>query len=188
MVSAGSQTYISPHALTPLFSCFEVSYGERPSKRLPTSKRRDHDEHWFRPNPVPSKIGGDIQINRLGFWRDEDHRARASGGEPADRPEALRNVEAATRAGRLTSSIHQTPTAPDVFGRTDFAKALHPYRGMPHCHQRGGLTRTGPERVDFPWDGRNISFRRPTRAAVVLASNRIGLWQLHRIDPKVPRE
>jgi len=56
------------------------------------------------------KIGGDIQINRLGFGA---MRITGPGiwGEPADRPEALRTLKRLPD-WTLTSSIHQTPTAP----------------------------------------------------------------------------
>ena len=47
--------------------------------------------------------------------------------------------------------------------------------------------RTGPT-SGFRSAGRNISSSRLTRAVGELGVERIDLWQLHRIDPKVPRD
>jgi aryl-alcohol dehydrogenase-like predicted oxidoreductase len=65
-------------------------------------------------------------------------------------------------------------------------EVLHPYRGL-LIATKGGLTRQGPER----W----APVGRPEylRQCVLLSLRRlnvqqIDLWQLHRIDPKVPRD
>ncbi len=66
------------------------------------------------------------------------------------------------------------------------AEALAPYPGM-LIATKGGLTRTGPDvwlpvgRPEYLRQCVQMSLRR-------LKLEQIGLWQLHRIDPKVPRE
>src|ERR1700704_6252005 len=113
------------------------------------------------------KIGGDIQINRLGFGA---MRITGPGiwGEPADRPEALRTLK---RLPELDVNFVDTSDAygPDV-SEGLIREALHPYRGM-LIATKGGLTRTGPD-VWIPLGRPEYLIQEPTRAAVVLASNR----------------
>jgi aryl-alcohol dehydrogenase-like predicted oxidoreductase len=65
-------------------------------------------------------------------------------------------------------------------------EALHPYEGLVIA-TKGGLTRHGPDvwkpvgRPEYLRQCVLMSLRR-------LGVERIDLWQLHRIDPKVPRE
>src|SRR5258708_33232009 len=96
MVSADRKP-TSASRLTPLF-LLGGSYGERPSKRLPTSKRRDHDEHWFGPIRY-------LQNRRRysdqppWFWRDENHRP-GHLGRAGRSARSVANVQAAAAAGR----------------------------------------------------------------------------------------
>ena len=66
-------------------------------------------------------------------------------------------------------------------------EALHPYAAGLVIATKGGLTRTGPDqwhpvgRPEYLRQEVEMSLRR-------LRLERIDLWQLHRIDPKVPRE
>jgi aryl-alcohol dehydrogenase-like predicted oxidoreductase len=66
------------------------------------------------------------------------------------------------------------------------AEALHPYKGL-LIATKGGLVRHGPNK----W----ASVGRPEylRQCVLMSLSRLGLacidlWQLHRVDPKVPRD
>src|SRR5258707_10330042 len=129
------------------------------------------------------KIGGDIQINRLGFGA---MRITGPGiwGEPADRPEALRTLK---RLPALDVNFVDTSDAygPDVSEQL-IREALRPYRGM-LIATKGGLTRTGPD-VWTPLGRPEYLIQEAYKSRHRLGVESIGLWQLHRIDPKVPRD
>lgn len=126
---------------------------------------------------------GDIEVNRLGFGA---MRITGPGvwGEPADRGEALRVLRRLPELG-----VNFIDTA-DSYGpgtsESLIREALHPYRDM-LIATKGGLTRPGPD----VWEtvGRPEYLRQCTQASLRrLKVERIDLWQLHRIDPKVPRD
>src|SRR6202166_1922461 len=129
------------------------------------------------------KLGGDIQINRLGFGA-----MRITGpciwSEPADRPEALRTLK---RLPELDVNFIDTSDAygPDVSEEL-IREALHPYRGM-LIATKGGLTRTGPD-VWNPLGRPEYLIQEAYKSRRRLGVESIDLWQLHRIDPKVPRD
>ena len=130
------------------------------------------------------KLGNDLPIHRLGFGA---MRLTGKGiwGEPENPEEARRVLRRAVELG-----INFIDTAdsygPEVSERL-IAEALHPYPAGLVIATKGGLTRQGPDR----WEpvGRpeyiqqcvEMSLRR-------LRLERIDLYQLHRIDPKVPVE
>jgi len=127
-------------------------------------------------------IGGDIPVNRLGFGA---MRITGKGiwGEPDDKEESLRTLRKLPELG-----VNFIDTAdsygPEVSERL-IHEALHPYRGLTIA-TKAGLVRTGPD----VW----IPLGRPEylRQEVLMSSRRLGveridLWQLHRIDPKVPQ-
>jgi pyridoxine 4-dehydrogenase len=128
-------------------------------------------------------IGGDLPVVRLGFGA---MRVTGEGiwGEPKDREECLRTLRKLPELG-----INLIDTAdsygPEVSERL-IREALHPYRGIVIA-TKGGLVRPGPN----TW----VPLGRPEylRQQVILSSRRLGveridLWQLHRIDPKVPQD
>jgi pyridoxine 4-dehydrogenase len=128
-------------------------------------------------------VGGDLTINRLGFGA---MRLTGPGiwGEPKDRAECLRVLKRLPEVG-----INFVDTA-DSYGpfvsETLIAEALHPYHGM-LIATKGGLTRSGPNQ----WEplGRPEYLRQCVLMSLRrLKIDRIDLWQLHRIDPKVPRD
>jgi pyridoxine 4-dehydrogenase len=128
-------------------------------------------------------IGGDLTVNRLGFGA---MRITGKGiwGEPADREEALRTLK---RLPALGVNFIDTADAygPEVSERL-IREALHPYKGM-MIATKGGHARTGPEQ----WHplGRPEYLRQCAELSRWrLAVERIDLWQLHRIDPKTPRD
>src|SRR3984893_18698675 len=129
------------------------------------------------------RIGGDIQINRLGFGA---MRITGPGiwGEPANRPEALRTLK---RLPELDVDFVDTSDAygPDVSEEL-IREALHPYRGM-LIATKGGLTRTGPD-VWNPLGRPEYLIQQAYKSRRRLGVESIDLWQLHRIDPKVPRD
>jgi aryl-alcohol dehydrogenase-like predicted oxidoreductase len=129
------------------------------------------------------KIGGDLPVHRLGFGA---MRITGAGiwGEPADRDEAVRVLR---RLPELGVDFIDTADSYGPFVSEDLiAEALAPY-GHTVIATKGGLTRHGPgiwQPVGRPEYLRQcvlMSLRR-------LKLEQIPLWQLHRIDPKVPRD
>ena len=126
---------------------------------------------------------GQFSLNRLGFG---SMRITGPGiwGEPEDRQECLRVLKRVPELG-----INFIDTA-DSYGPNVsedlIREALHPYDGI-LVATKGGLTRHG----DNLW----APLGRPEylRQCVLMSMRRlnveqIDLWQLHRIDPKVPRD
>ena len=127
-------------------------------------------------------IGGDLVVNRMGFGA---MRITGPGiwGEPKDPVEARRVLR---RAVELGVNFIDTADAygPDVSERL-IAEALHPYPAGLVIATKGGHTRPGPDQ----WvpDGRPTHLREACEGSLRrLKLERIDLYQLHRIDPKVP--
>jgi aryl-alcohol dehydrogenase-like predicted oxidoreductase len=128
------------------------------------------------------KIGGDLPVHRFGFGA---MRITGPGiwGEPKDPAEARRVLR---RAVELGVNLIDTADSygPEVSERL-IAEALHPYPKGLVIATKGGLTRSGPEqwapvgRPEYLRQCVELSLRR-------LKVDRIDLYQLHRIDPKVP--
>jgi pyridoxine 4-dehydrogenase len=129
------------------------------------------------------KVGGDIKINRLGFGA---MRVTGEGiwGPPKDRAEALRTLK---RVPELGIDFIDTADSygPDVSEQL-IREALHPYRGL-LIATKAGFRRPGPGVWEM--DGRPDYLRAEAiKSCKQLGVEQIGLWQLHRIDPKVPRD
>lgn len=129
------------------------------------------------------KIGGDIEIHRLGFGA---MRITGPGiwGPPTDREEALRTLK---RLPELGIDFIDTADSygPDVSEEL-IREALHPYDGI-LIATKAGFRRPGPGVWEM--DGRPDYLREQAiKSCERLGVKQIGLWQLHRIDPKVPRE
>ena len=129
------------------------------------------------------KIGGDLEVTRLGYGA---MRITGKGiwGPPADRDEAIRVLQRLPELG-----VDFIDTADSYGPETSealIAEALHPYDGV-SVATKAGLTRQGPEqwlpvgRPEYLRQQCELSLRR-------LGVDQIDLWQLHRIDGKVPRE
>lgn len=128
-------------------------------------------------------IGGDLPVHRLGFGA---MRITGDGiwGEPRHGEEARRTLR---RLPELGVDFIDTADSYGPFVSEDLIReALHPYRGMVIA-TKGGLTRHGPNiwapvgRPEYLRQCVLMSLRR-------LGVERIDLWQLHRIDAKVPRD
>jgi pyridoxine 4-dehydrogenase len=129
-------------------------------------------------------LGGDLTVHRLGFGA---MRITGDGiwGEPKDHDESIRVLRRTLDLG-----INLIDTA-DAYGpevsEALIAEALHPYPKDLIIATKGGLTRQGPNRwlpvgrPEYLVQCVEMSLRR-------LKVERIDLWQLHRIDPKVPVE
>jgi pyridoxine 4-dehydrogenase len=128
-------------------------------------------------------IGGRIRVNRLGFGA---MRLTGPGiwGGPADRAEALRTLR---RLPELGVNFIDTADSygPDV-SELLIREALHPYRDI-LVATKAGLARTGPDRW-IPLGRPEYLIQQAYRSLRQLGVDQIGLWQLHRIDPKVPRD
>lgn len=129
-------------------------------------------------------IGGDMSVNRLGFGA---MRITGKGifGPPEDREEALRVLRRLPEFG-----INFIDTA-DSYGphvsEELIREALHPYPGGLVIATKAGFQRPGPD--DWRVDCRPEALRRGLEGSLKrLGVKQIDLWQLHRIDSKVPRK
>ncbi len=129
------------------------------------------------------KIGGDLEVHRLGFGA---MRITGPGvwGEPPDRAEALRVLR---KLPELNVNFVDTADSygPEVSEKL-IREALYPYTGLVIA-TKGGLVRTGPD-VWITNGKPNYLITQAHRSRELLEVERIDLWQLHRIDPKVPRD
>ena len=129
-------------------------------------------------------IGNDLRVTRLGYGA---MRITGEGiwGEPKDRAEAVRVLRKAVELG-----INFIDTAdsygPEVSEKI-IAEALHPYPADLVIATKGGFDRTGPNK--WVENGRPEHLRAACEGSLRrLRLEQIALYQLHRIDPKVPAE
>ena len=127
---------------------------------------------------------GDLTVNRMGYGA---MRITGQGvwGPPTDGAEARRVLQRAVELG-----VNFIDTA-DSYGpnvsEEIIAEALHPYADGVVVATKAGFERTGPDkwitngRPDYLRAQLDGSLRR-------LKLDRIDLWQLHRIDTKVPED
>jgi pyridoxine 4-dehydrogenase len=127
-------------------------------------------------------IGNDLHVARFGFGA---MRITGNGiwGEPADRGEAIRVLKRAVELG-----INFIDTAdsygPEVSEQL-IAEALYPYSPDLVIATKGGFERPGPNR--WVENGRPEHLVSACEGSLRrLRLERIDLYQLHRIDPKVP--
>src|SRR2546423_6269944 len=130
------------------------------------------------------RIGGDLTVNRLGFGA---MRLTGDGiwGWPPDRENALKVLKRVVDLG-----VNLIDTA-DAYGpevsELLIAEALHPYPKGLVIATKGGLTRPGAGQ----WvpNGRPEYLKQCVEKSLQrLKLDRIDLYQLHRIDSKVPVE
>jgi len=129
------------------------------------------------------KIGGTTAIHRLGFGA---MRITGPGvwGKPVDRAEAIRTLK---RLPKLGVNFIDTADSygPEVSEKL-IREALHPYVGVVVA-TKAGLTRPGPGQW-VPLGKPEYLINEARKSRHRLAVEKIGLWQLHCIDPKVPRD
>jgi pyridoxine 4-dehydrogenase len=127
-------------------------------------------------------LGGDLTINRLGYGA---MRVTGDGiwGEPKDRDEARKVLQRAVALG--VNFIDTADSYGPEVSENIIAEALYPYPKDLVIATKGGFTRSGPNkwaevgRPEYLRQCVEMSLRR-------LKVERIDLYQLHRIDPKVP--
>jgi aryl-alcohol dehydrogenase-like predicted oxidoreductase len=129
-------------------------------------------------------IGNDLRVIRLGFGA---MRITGKGiwGEPLDRAEAIRVLRRAVELG-----INFIDTA-DSYGpnvsEEIIAEALYPYPEGLVIATKGGFMRSGPDQ--WAENGKPEHLRSACEGSLRrLRLERIDLYQLHRIDPKVPAD
>jgi pyridoxine 4-dehydrogenase len=133
-------------------------------------------------SPTTFRIGGEIEVNRLGFGA---MRITGPGiwGEPADPAEVRRTLARLPDLG-----VNFIDTA-DSYGpnvsENLIREVLHPYTGI-LVATKAGLRRGGPNQ--WTPDGGPAYLRQQAEGSLRrLGVERIDLWQLHRIDPRTPR-
>ncbi len=130
------------------------------------------------------KIGGDMEVNRLGFGA---MRITGPGiwGPPRDVEEAKRVLRRAVELGVNfidTADSYGPAVSEPLIGET-----LAPFPRNLVVATKGGLTRQGPDqwqpvaRPEYLVQQLEMSLR-------WLKTDSIALWQLHRFDPQVPVE
>ena len=129
------------------------------------------------------RIGGDVEVNRLAFGA---MRITGEGiwGEPADRAEVIRTLKRLPELGVnfIDTADSYGPNVSEELIR----EALHPYSGM-LIATKAGLARTGPD-LWTPLGRPEYLIQQAYTSCRRLGVDQIGLWQLHRIDPKVPSD
>ena len=129
------------------------------------------------------KVGGEIAIHRLGFGA---MRITGPGiwGEPEDRGEAVRVLEGLPGLGMnfIDTANSYGPDVSELLIR----EVLYPYDGMLIATKAGfERPRAGIWAVNCDPDYLRAE---ALRSCKKLGVEQIALWQLHRVDPNVPRD
>ncbi len=129
------------------------------------------------------RIGGELEIHRLGYGA---MRITGKGiwGPPADRDGALATLR---RLPELGVDFVDTANSygPEVSEEL-IKEALYPYNHVTVA-TKGGLARSGPD-LWTPKGDPTYLVNEAYASRERLGVDQIALWQLHRIDSKVPRD
>jgi pyridoxine 4-dehydrogenase len=129
-------------------------------------------------------IGGDLPVHRLGYGAMQ-LTGPGVWGEPADRAQAIAVLRRAVELG--VTLIDTADSYGPYVSEELIREALHPYQQGLVIATKAGLTRPGPSRwvplgrPEYLRQECEMSLRR-------LGVDRIDLFQLHRIDVKVPAD
>jgi len=128
-------------------------------------------------------IGGDLKVHRLGFGA---MRITGEGvwGPPKDKDVAIALLK--DLAGLGVDFIDTADAYGPEVSEDLIREALFPYKGFVVA-TKGGLTRSGPGSWS-PSGDPDYLIKAAYKSRDRLKLERIDLWQLHRIDPKVPRD
>jgi len=128
------------------------------------------------------RIGGDTPVHRLGYGA---MRITGPGvwGPPADHDEAIRTLKRLPELG-VTFIDTADSYGPDVSEEL-IKEALHPYTDDLLIATKAGLTRSGPN-IWTPKGDPDYLIAEAKKSLQKLGVEQIGLWQLHRIDSRVP--
>jgi pyridoxine 4-dehydrogenase len=130
------------------------------------------------------KIGSDLEVNRLGFGA---MRLTGKGiwGEPKDANEAKRVLKRAVELG--VNFIDTADSYGPAVSERLIGEALSPFPKGLVVATKAGLTRQGPDQW-LPVGRPEYLAQQVEMSLRFLKTDVIDLWQLHRIDPKVPVE
>jgi len=128
------------------------------------------------------KIAGKITVHRLGFGAMQI-TGPGVWGPPRDKAEALRVLK---RLPELGINFIDTADSygPDVSEQL-IREALHPYKGL-MIATKAGFTRSGPNMWHINCRPEHL-IASAKKSREKLGVDQIALWQLHRIDSRVPR-
>ena len=127
-------------------------------------------------------IGGDLPVVRLGYGAMQ-LTGPGVWGDPKDPDEAVRVLRRAVELG--VTFIDTADSYGPFVSEQLIRKALHPYRDDLVIATKAGLSRSGPD--DWRPLGRPEYLRQQLELSLRhLGLERIDLYQLHRIDAKVP--
>ncbi|MBV8520065.1 MAG: aldo/keto reductase [Acidobacteria bacterium] len=129
-------------------------------------------------------LGHDLPVHRLGFGA---MRITGDGvwGPPKDRAEAIAVLRAAVEHG--VNLIDTAESYGPHVSEELIAEALHPYPQGLVIATKGGFDRSGPGKWEA--NARPERLREELEGSLRrLRVDRIDLWQLHRIDSKVPED
>ncbi|HTE00184.1 MAG TPA: aldo/keto reductase [Mucilaginibacter sp.] len=129
-------------------------------------------------------IGGDLNINRLGYGA---MRITGKGiwGPPEDKDEAIRVLKRAVELG--VNFIDTADSYGPYVSEELIAEALYPYTADLVIATKGGFMRTGPDQWQVNAHPDHLK-KALDESLKRLKLEQIDLYQLHRIDPKVPAE
>ncbi|MFG2061270.1 aldo/keto reductase [Micromonospora sp. NPDC048871] len=128
------------------------------------------------------RIGGDLTVDRLGYGAMQI-TGPGVWGDPKDPAEAVRVLRRAYELG--VTFIDTADSYGPFVSELLIKKALHPYADDLVIATKAGLSRSGPS--DWRPLGRPEYLRQQCELSLRhLGLESIGLYQLHRIDPKVP--
>ena len=127
-------------------------------------------------------IGKDLKVNRYGYGA---MRITGKGiwGEPQNEAEAIQVLKKAIESG--VNFIDTADSYGPYVSEKLIAKALYPYPPDLVIATKGGFERTGPDK--WVINARPEHLKEAVEGSLKrLKLDRIDLYQLHRIDPKVP--
>ncbi|MEU6021414.1 aldo/keto reductase [Micromonospora sp. NPDC047134] len=128
------------------------------------------------------RIGGDLTVDRLGYGAMQI-TGPGVWGDPKDPAEAVRVLRRAYELG--VTFIDTADSYGPFVSELLIKEALHPYADDLVIATKAGLSRSGPS--DWRPLGRPEYLRQQCELSLRhLGLESIGLYQLHRIDPKVP--
>lgn len=130
------------------------------------------------------KLGGDLEINRLGFGAMRI-TGRGIWGPPKDVEGAKQVLRRAVELG--VNFIDTADSYGPAVSEPLIGEALAPYPQGVVVATKAGLTRQGPDKW-LPVGRPEYLTQEVEMSLRYLRTERIDLWQLHRIDPKVPVE
>jgi pyridoxine 4-dehydrogenase len=130
------------------------------------------------------KLGGELEIQRLGYGA---MRITGKGiwGEPDDRENAKKVLRRAVELGM--DFIDTADSYGPAVSERLIGEALAPYSQGTIIATKAGLTRQGPDRW-LPVGRPEYLTQQVEMSLRWLKKDRLDLWQLHRIDAKVPVE